>query len=69
MEKCFSNSEVTRVKSGKVEYLTFNALEKYKDKILALKMSYKQKAAVQAIFEQKAADIMAQNMGFKPKET
>ena len=29
----FSNNEVTHVKNGKVEYLIFNALEKYSDKI------------------------------------
>lgn len=32
----FSNNEVTHVKKGKVEYLTFNALDKYNDKILAV---------------------------------
>lgn len=53
----------------KIKNMRGAEFELYKDKILALKMSYKQKAAVQAIFEQKAADIMAQNMGFKPKET
>lgn len=31
----FSNKEVTHVNSGKLQYLTFNALEKYKDKIIA----------------------------------
>lgn len=31
--KDFSNNEVTHVKKGNVEYLTFNALDKYKDKI------------------------------------
>lgn len=38
MEKIidFSNKEVTHVKNGEVEYLTFNALDKYKDKILAI---------------------------------
>lgn len=37
MEKCidFSNEQVTHVKNGKVEYLTFKALEKYNDKITA----------------------------------
>ena len=34
--KDFSNTEVTHVKTGKLEYLTFNALEKYKEKILAV---------------------------------
>ena len=34
--KCFSNDEVTHVKNGKVEYLKFNALEKYKDKLLCV---------------------------------
>ena len=35
MEKLekFSNKEVTHVKKGNLEYLTFNALEKYSDKI------------------------------------
>lgn len=32
--KDFSNKEVTHVRKGNVEYLTFNALEKYKDKLL-----------------------------------
>ncbi|MBQ8044268.1 MAG: peptidoglycan editing factor PgeF [Clostridia bacterium] len=38
MEKVidFSNNEVTHVKNGKLEYLTFKALEKYKDKVLAV---------------------------------
>ena len=37
MEKCidFSNEQVTHVKNDKVEYLTFKALEKYNDKIIA----------------------------------
>ena len=37
MEKCidFSNEQVTHVKNGKVEYLTFKALEKFSDKIIA----------------------------------
>lgn len=34
--KDFSNSEVTHVKKGNVEYLTFKALQKYNDKILAV---------------------------------
>ena len=34
-QKDFSNKEVTHVKNGNVEYLTFNALDKYKDKLLA----------------------------------
>lgn len=34
--KDFSNTEVTHVKNEKVEYLTFKALEKYKDKIMAI---------------------------------
>ena len=33
--KYFSNKEVTHVKKGNIEYLTFNALDKYKDKIKA----------------------------------
>ena len=32
----FSNNEVTHVKKGKIEYLTFNALDKYNDKVLAV---------------------------------
>ena len=32
----FSNEQVTHVKNGKVEYLTFNALREYRDKILAV---------------------------------
>lgn len=32
----FSNEQVTHVKKDKIEYLTFKALEKYKDKLLAL---------------------------------
>jgi len=32
----FSNEQVAHVKKGKIEYLTFKALEKYKDKLLAL---------------------------------
>lgn len=32
----FSNNEVTHVRDGKVEYLTFKALEKYNDKIKAV---------------------------------
>ena len=32
--KCFSNKEVTHVNTGNLSYLTFNALEKYKEKIL-----------------------------------
>ncbi len=35
-QKDFSNKEVTHVKNGKIEYLTFNALDKYKDKLLAV---------------------------------
>lgn len=34
--KDFSNKEVTHVKKGKLEYLTFNALDKYNDKIQAV---------------------------------
>lgn len=34
--KNFSNDKVTHVKNGKLEYLTFKALEKYKDKVLAI---------------------------------
>lgn len=36
MEKCvdFSNEQVTHVKNGKVEYLTFKALDRYKDKLI-----------------------------------
>ena len=33
MSKDYTNSEVTHIKCGKVEYLTFNALKKYEDKI------------------------------------
>lgn len=38
MQKCidFSNKQVTHVKNGDVEYLTFKALEKYNDKITAI---------------------------------
>ena len=32
-EKDFSNSEVTHIKKGRIEYLTFKALDKYADKI------------------------------------
>jgi len=37
VEKCvdFSNQQVMHVKNGDVEYLTFKALEKYRDKIIA----------------------------------
>ena len=34
--KDFSNEVVTHVKKGNVEYLTFNALEQYKEKIMAI---------------------------------
>ncbi len=34
--KDFSNDQVTHVKTGDVEYLTFNALDKYKEKIMAV---------------------------------
>lgn len=43
-------------------------LEIYKEKIMAHNMTYKQRDAVMAIFEKRRAEIMAQNMGFKPKE-
>lgn len=43
-------------------------LESYKAKILAQLMTYKQKDAIKNIFEKRRAEIMAQNMGFKPKE-
>lgn len=35
-QKDFSNEQVTHVKEGNVEYLTFKALEKYKEKLLAV---------------------------------
>jgi hypothetical protein len=40
----------------------------YKDKILKQNLTYKQKDAIKNIFEKRRAEIMAQNMGFKPKE-
>lgn len=43
-------------------------LEFYKDKILKQNLTYKQKDAIKNIFEKRRAEIMAQNMGFKPKE-
>ena len=43
-------------------------LEFYKDKILAEAKTYKQKDAIKNIFEKRRAEILAQNMGFKPKE-
>lgn len=43
-------------------------LEFYKDKILKQNLTYKQKDAIKNIFEKRRAEILAQNMGFKPKE-
>lgn len=43
-------------------------LEFYKDKIMKNNMTYKQRDAVMGILEKRRAEIMAQNMGFKPKE-
>ena len=52
----------------KIKNMRGTELEFYKDKIMAQKMTYKQKDAINAIFEKRRAEIMAQNMGFKPKE-
>lgn len=43
-------------------------LDMYKDKILKQNLTLKQKGAIKNIFEKRRAEIMAQNMGFKPKE-
>ena len=43
-------------------------LEIYKEKILKQNLTYKQKDAIKNIFEKRRTEIMAQNMGFKPKE-
>ena len=43
-------------------------LEFYKDKIMKNNMTYKQRDAIMGILEKRRAEIMAQNMGFKPKE-
>ena len=52
----------------KVKTLTGAQLEAYKDKVLAQNLTYKQKDAIKNIFEKRRAEIMAQNMGFRPKE-
>lgn len=52
----------------KIKNMRGTELEFYKDKIMAQKMTYKQKDAINAIFEKRRAEILAQNMGFKPKE-
>ena len=52
----------------KIKDMRGSELEFYKDKILAQPMTYKQKDAIKNIFEKRRAEIMAQNMGFKPKE-
>lgn len=43
-------------------------LDMYKANILKQNLTLKQKGAIKNIFEKRRAEIMAQNMGFKPKE-
>lgn len=52
----------------KIKNMRGTELEFYKDKVLAQPMTYKQKDAIKNIFEKRRAEILAQNMGFKPKE-